>query len=194
MTGASRRGVTRSYVGGLIAAVSVLAVALVIASWGIIGWLTGLEPVMTPGLWTPIGVVLVALALAALVWGLWLQALVLLRGRRTPPWAHTLVLGIGAYLIWCLGGMLAGLGIDETWISPFALALALAWALCSLVFWAVLARRVYTDRPVPHWPWEGRDEGPDWFGPAGRPVDPESRTDDRDDRHGRDDEDEDDPR
>lgn len=176
MTEASRRGVTRGYVGGLIAAVTVLAVALVIASWGIIGMLSGVEPVSTPGVWMPATVLIIAAALAALVWGLLLQALLLLRGRRTPPWAHTLVLGVGAYLIWCLGGILAGLGIDETWLSPFALALALVWALCSLVFWAVLARRVYTDLPVPHWPWEGRDEGPDWLRRADSddPEDPES--------------------
>jgi hypothetical protein len=181
VTEPSRRGVTRAYVGGLIAAVSVLAVALVIASWGGIGYFTGLEPVMTPGVWVLAAGGLIVLALALLVWGLWSQALALLRGRRTPPLAHTLVLGAGAYLLWCLGGMLAGLGIEETWLSPFALALALVWALCSLVFWAVLVRRVYTDRPVPRWPWEGRDEGPDWAGPGGGPRDPGSARDDEDD-------------
>ncbi|XPP27841.1 MAG: hypothetical protein ACNYNX_06580 [Leucobacter sp.] len=178
MTDASRRGVTRGYVGGLIAAATVLALALVIASWGGIGYFTGLAPVSTPGVWVLAGEVIVGVALAALVWGLWSQALVLLRGRSGPPWAHTLVLAVGGYLIWCLGGLLAGLGIEETWLSPFAVALGLCWGVCSLAFWAVLARRVYTARPVPRWPWERRGEsGPNGAGPQepGEPDGPGDR-------------------
>ncbi|WP_244301297.1 hypothetical protein [Leucobacter insecticola] len=48
--------------------------------------------------------------------------------------------------------------IDETWLSPFAAVLAPIWAVAALLFWAILARRVYTDRPTPKWPWE-RAEG-----------------------------------
>lgn len=181
MTEPTRRGVTRGYVGGLIAAVAVVAVALVIASWGVISVLADRSPVQTEGVSMLAAELIIALALAALCWGLWLQALVLLRGRRTPPWAHTIVLGVGAYLLWCLGGMIAGLSVDETWLSPYALALALAWAACSLAFWAVLARRVYTNRPVPQWPWERRGEpGPDWVRPEdfGRGHDPDQYGDD----------------
>lgn len=163
MTDASRRGVTRGYVGGLIAATTVLAVALLVAAWGGIGYFTGLVPISTPGVWVLAGEFIVGIALVLLIWGLWAQALVLLRGRRGPSWAHVLVLAVGAYLIWCLGGLLAGLSIEETWLSPFAGSLAACWAVCSIGFWAVLARRVYTDRPVPKWPWEKRGEpGPDW--------------------------------
>lgn len=166
MTEPTRRGVTRGYVAGLIAAVAVLAVALVVMSWGGISFFSGRSPVETPGVWVLAAEAIVFLALVMLCWGLWLQALVLLRGRRTPPWAHTLVLGAGAYLLWCFGGILAGLSIDETWLSPYALVLVVAWILCSLAFWAVLARRVYTDKPVPQWPWERRgEEGPDWVRP-----------------------------
>src|SRR5690606_33613901 len=94
------------------------------------------------------------------------------------------VIAVGAYLLWCLGGAIAGLRIEDTWLSPFALALAGCWALCSLAFWGVLARRVYTDRPVPRWPWErsGKDAlGPDWITPeewTGPGEDPDGTTDD----------------
>lgn len=159
-----RRGVTRGYVVGLVAATTIVAVALVVAVWGLLGLAVGREPVTTPALGIAAAELIVGAAVVLLAVGLWKQALVLLRGRRTPPWAHTLVLGFGAYFVWCLGGVLAGMSIEDTWLSPFALALALIWALCSLLFWAVLARRVYTERGVPKWPWErrGEDEGPDW--------------------------------
>lgn len=199
MTEASRRGVTRGYVGGLIAAVAILGVALLIAVWGGIAYLTGTQPVATPGVWLMAAELIIAVTVGVLIWGLWAQAILLLRGRRTPPLGHTLVLAGGAYLIWCLGGMLFGLGVAETWLSPYAIALAAIWALCSLIFWAVLVRRVYTDRPVPQWPWERRGEpGPDWktpeelrdlgdLGPdeARDPDDPDRSDPDADPRGGR---------
>lgn len=164
MSDAHRRGVTRGYVGGLIFAVAVVAVSLLVAAWGVIALLTGVGPVATPGMSMVAPALIVMLNLAVLAWGLWLQSLVLLRGQRTPPWAHTLVLGVGGYLVWCLGGLAAGLGIQETWLSLYSAALGLVWAICSLLCWAVLARRVYTDRPTPQWPWEKRGEpGPDWI-------------------------------
>ncbi|MCB1273094.1 MAG: hypothetical protein KDB25_01670 [Leucobacter sp.] len=163
--GERRRGVTRGYVVGLLVATVIVAVALVVATWGLLGMAIDREPVSTPGVSLPAAEVIVLFALVALAAGLWNQALVLLRGRRRPPWAHIVVLGFGAYFVWCLGGLIAGLSIEDTWLSPFALALGLIWALCSLLFWAVLARRVYTERGVPQWPWErrGDDEGPDWI-------------------------------
>lgn len=163
-----RRKVTRGYVGGLIAATIAVAIALLIAGWGGISFFSGGQPVSSAGVSVFAGELIVLFAIIMLGWGLWRQALVLLRGRQSPPWANILVLTFGAYFIWCVGGLIAGLSIEETWLSPFALAMAVAWGLCSLLFWAVLARRVYTDRPVPKWPWErsGKDElGPDWITP-----------------------------
>lgn len=164
----SRRGVTRGYVGGLIAASIAVAVAILIAGWGGLSLASGRPPISTPGIGIAAGEAIILVAVAILAWGLWRQAIVLLRGRRNPPWAHTIAVAVGAYLVWCLGGILVGLRIEDTWLSPFALILTLCWALCSLAFWAVLARRVYTDRPVPRWPWERRGEGapgPDWITP-----------------------------
>lgn len=153
-----RRGVTRGYVGGLLLATLVVASALVVASWGFIALLGDREPVETDGIakWVaPLGVFV---ALGALAWGLWQQAIILLRGHRSLSWAHMVVLAGAAYLLWCIVGTLAGLSIDETWLSPFSIVLAPIWAIASLLFWAILLRRVYTDRDVPKWPWEKREE------------------------------------
>lgn len=173
MSAAPRRGVTRAYVGGLVFAVAVVALALLVAGWGGIALMTTRDPVTAAGAprWAAPGIV--GLALVLLGWGLWTQALGLLRGRSAPSWGHALGLGGGAYLLWCLGGMLAGFRIEDTWTSPFSAWLAAMWAIASLVFWAVLARRVYTDRPTPRWPWDRPGEpGPDWeAGPGAPPRD-----------------------
>lgn len=174
MTAAAPRRVTRGYVGGLIAAVCVLAAALVIGGWGGITYFTGVLPVETPNIWVLAAEVIVLLALAGLAWALWHQALVLLRGRRTPSWAHVVLVGTGVYVFWSIVATFFGMSIEETWLSPFALVLAIAWALASIIFWAILARRVYTDRPTPKWPWESPDEGPDtsWREDLPWPKDP----------------------
>lgn len=160
-----RRKVTRSYLWGLIFAVTVVCIALIVAAWGGLALATSGGPVSTPNIGLGVAAMIVLVAVAALVWGLWSQSLQLLRGRKTPPWAYTLLLGAGGYLIWCLGGLGAGLSIQDTWLSPYAAALALSWAIGSMLCWLVLARRVYTERPTPQWPWEKRGEpGPDWIG------------------------------
>ncbi|MBK0420657.1 hypothetical protein JD292_01000 [Leucobacter sp. CSA2] len=158
MTAEPRRGVTRGYVGGLLFAAVITAVALTVAGWGLLALFSDREPVSSPEvpMWAAPVVLFVALAMLAA--SLWQQALILLRGRRAPAWGAIIATAGGAYLLWCLGGILAGMSIEETWLSPFAMLLALAWGIASLLFWAVLARRVYTDRPAPKWPWEREDE------------------------------------
>lgn len=164
MAESHRRKVTRGYVWGLIFAVVIVCIALLIASWGGLSLATGRGPISTPGIGLGIAAMIVVVAIAALVWGLWSQSILLLRGNRTPPWAHIALLGVGGYLLWCLGGVLVGLTIQDTWLSLYPAALGVMWAVGSLLCWAVLARRVYTDRPTPQWPWEKRGEqGPDWM-------------------------------
>lgn len=158
MTSGSRHGVTRGYVGGLILAAVTVAIALLVATWGVLSLSSGLEPVSSDAVprWAaPILVVAAVLALGAV---LWQQALILLRGQRAPAWGLIIAAALGAYLVWCLGGILAGMSIDETWVSPFAAALIPIWGIAALLFWAVLARRVYTDRATPKWPWERTEE------------------------------------
>lgn len=160
MTEGAPRGVTRGYVGGLIVASAIVATALVVVGWGLLSLVLSRPPVAHPDVPLWVAPLVVILALAALAWGLWRQALgLLLRGRRAPAWGIVVSLAGGAYLIWCLAGMLAGMGLSDTWTSPFAALLAAIWALVPLLFWGVLARRVYTDRPVPKWPWEREEEG-----------------------------------
>ena len=158
MTGGARRGVTQGYVGGLAFACVIVAAALTVATWGLTGLLLGRDPVVTDGVprWAAPGTL--GLALGMLAFSLWQQALTLLRGRRAPSWSAIVATAGLAYLIWCLGGLLAGMRIEETWLSPFAALLVPAWGVSAILFWAVLARRVYTDRPAPKWPWEHREE------------------------------------
>lgn len=159
MTEGARRGVTRGYVGGLVVACAIVAAALLVAGWGGLGLALDREPVATDGVPRWAAPLILALALAMLAGSLWQQALVLLRGRRAPSWGAIIATAGGAYLMWCLGGILAGMSIEETWLSPFAALLAPIWGIAAVLFWAVLARRVYTNRPAPKWPWERREEG-----------------------------------
>ena len=158
MSEGARRGVTRGYVGALTAGTVIVAVALIVASWGMISLLTGRAPIegVAPRWAAP---VVIGVNLGILAWALWQQALMLLKGRKTPPWAVTVSLAGGVYLVWCIVGSVLGFPLHDTWSSPFSLALIPIWALASVLFWAVLARRVYTDRPPPRWPWEDA-EGP----------------------------------
>lgn len=157
MNGGVRRGVTRGYVFGLIAATLILAAALVVMSWGLLGLLVGHGPIVTDGVPMWFGIIAILTTLVLLGVLCWRQAISLLRGVKTPVWSGVVLAAFGAYLIWSLLGVAGGLSIDETWVSPFALVLAPVWAICVVVFWLVLARRIYTDRPTPKWPWERRE-------------------------------------
>ncbi|MBC9944310.1 hypothetical protein ICL81_07280 [Leucobacter sp. cx-328] len=152
-----RRGVTRGYVRGLIAACLVVAVALLVAVWGFTSLLGSASPVQTESVPRWLAPVLVAIALVVLAAAMWQQALALLRGRVTPAWTTMFVGSLLAYLVWCLGGTLGRLQIEETWLSVYAWVLVPIWFVSCLAFWAVLVRRVYTELPPPRWPWE-RDE------------------------------------
>ncbi|WP_125099068.1 hypothetical protein [Leucobacter chromiireducens] len=158
MSTGPRRGVTRGYVGALILAAVIVAVALLVAVWG--GLTLALErmPVATPAVPVWAAPLVLLLALGLLAAAMWAQALTLLRGRRTPAWGQLIAVAAGAYLLWGLAGSLAGMHLDDTWLSPFAITLAAIWLLAQLLFWAVLARRVYTDRPPPRWPWERTED------------------------------------
>lgn len=159
MTEGGKRGVTRAYVRGVMLAALVVAAALVLAAWGLIGLALDREPVETPDVPTWFGVVAVVAALVMLGALLWQQALSLLRGRKSPVGSLVVGAAFGVYLLWGLAGIAFGLSVSETFLSPFALALAIIWPLTVVLFWAVLARRVYTDRPTPQWPWERTEKG-----------------------------------
>lgn len=157
MSGGPRRGVTRGYVGALILAAAIVAAALLIAAWGTLSLLLDRDPVSSPEVSRLVGPALVFLALGMLAGSLWLQSLILLRGQRGPAWGHIIGTAGAAYLLWSGGGFLAGMTLEETILSPFGAAIPVIWLVVGLLYWAVLMRRVYTDRPPPRWPWE-RDE------------------------------------
>lgn len=159
---APKRRVTKGYVVALIGASVFVAVSTLVAAWGMITLIGEGEPVTTRAVPISAAPLIVFVALGVLAWGFWQLAIALLRGRRTPAWSVVIAHSLAGYLIWCLGGTLAGMSIAETWLSPYAWVILPIWTITLLLFWAVLARRVYTDRPVPKWPWEKRGEpGPD---------------------------------
>lgn len=153
MTEGAPRRVTRGYAAALTFASVMVATALIVALWGLIAVILGRDPVEAAvGFW--VAPLLVVLILGMLAVGLWQQAIVLLKGRRAPAWGIIVSVMGGAYLVWCLLGVALGMGFSDTWLSPFAAVLVVACGVAALLFWAVLARRVYTDRPPPRWPWE----------------------------------------
>ncbi|MBC9937349.1 MULTISPECIES: hypothetical protein [unclassified Leucobacter] len=172
MVPGERRGVTRGYAVGLIGAVTLLAFALLVAGWGAIALATGTQPVQTDSVPFVAAPLAVGLSLALLGGMLWTSTVTLLRGTRTPPLAQSVVAACGAYLLWCLVGMLAGMSIGETWLSWYSVVLAVFWALAPLILWAVLTRRVYSDRRPPRWYWENHPAPGDLQYPD-QPVDPE---------------------
>ena len=157
MTEGAKRGVTRGYVLGLLGATLVVAAAIVVAVWGLLGMALGREPIETEDVPLWFGIVSIGLGLALLGALLWQQALSLLRGRKTPVGGIMVGAGLGVYLVWGLCGIAAGLSTGETWFSPFAIVLIPIWVIAVTLFWLVLARRIYTDRPTPQWPWERRE-------------------------------------
>lgn len=163
MTGQAPRKVTRAYARGLIGAVVILAIAIVVASWGTLALLLERDPIYTtvPAFTAPL---IILACIAVTIWLLWREIVHLLRGNRAS-WLLIVVLPGLVYLIWCLIGTAVGFEIEETWLSPFSVALAVAFLIGLLGFWFVILRKLYTDRGRPQWPWEKKelDEGPDWY-------------------------------
>lgn len=176
MTPDGPRGVTRGYVVGLIGAVTILALAVVVALWGAISLATGAEPVRSEDASFSLAPLIVAVAVAALVVVLWNASISLLRGRTSPPLAHAVTAGFGVYLLWCLAGAVAGLASTDTWLSVYPVALGVVWFVAPILLWAVLYRRRYTDRGTPKWPWE-RHPAPDDLQYPDHEVDPENDPD-----------------
>lgn len=154
----ARRGVTRGYVIGLALMAAVLAVAVLVAAWGFLSLLLERRPITLESAPVVLAPLLVIVAAGGLVWVMWRTAVALLRGRRTPPWGPAALLALGVYVVWAGVGSIFGLPAGDTWASPFPLALVVIWPLTLTLFWVVLLRRVYTDRPPPQWPWEKREE------------------------------------
>ena len=151
-----QRKVTRSFVLAVAGMTTVLALSLLVATWGFIALATGTSPIHSD---VPcfLGPSILALALAELFWMLWRTALALLRGRSTPPWSFALFTAALGYLTWGVIGSLAGLSTAEAWASVYPLVIAFVWFLSVHLFWLLLARQVFTTRTRWLWPWEKRE-------------------------------------
>lgn len=160
MTNRPPHRVTRGYALGLVAADVILACAVLIAAWGMVSLATGRIPVESD-VSIAAAPTIIIIALGLMYWSLWLQTLEILRGQRRVQWTQALILAGGAYLIWCLGGIAVGMDVSETWLSPYALILAIIWGLAPIPLWLILFRRIYSDRGRPLWPWEKHDSGAD---------------------------------
>lgn len=152
-----RRKVTRSFVLSLASLTTFFALAVLMATWGLVAFGLGVMPVTSeiPNFVTPI---IIVLALAELFWMLWIIALALLRGRAEPPWLLALATGLLAYITWGGIGLIAGFTVSEAWLSVDAITLPVIWIISALLFWLLLARQVFTTRPRPLWPWEKREQ------------------------------------
>lgn len=154
----ARRGVTRGYVAALIVAAVFVALSLLVACWGFLAYSSGGSTVSSG---RPVWLVpaLVFVLLMLLAWSLWGQALTLLRGRVRPAYAQIVSVSLGSFIVFNVLGMLAGLTLSETWLSLYSACIVFSQAVSAFAFWGVLARRVYTLRPTPTWPWEKREGG-----------------------------------
>lgn len=148
--------ITKGYAFGLISAVVIFVAALLIAGWGLLSLFTEQSPVdsSVPTFLAPL---LIFINLLILWWILWQQTLSLLRSNK-PAWSLLIVAPGVAYLVWSLGGSLAGMSIAETWLSVFAFSFLLIWPAGLLIFWALLLRRLYSSKEAPKWPWERAEE------------------------------------
>jgi len=151
-----RRKVTRAFVLALAAMVSIFGLALLVASWGLSALLFGSKPVAGDVAFF-VAPTIILLALATLFWVLWRVALAVLRGRTALPWGAALIAAVSAYFLWGIIGTLAGFTLSEAWFSIYVLELEVVWLLTVFIFWAVLSRQVFTERPTPKWPWEERE-------------------------------------
>lgn len=148
--------ITKAYARGLIAAIIIFVVSLQILFWGLISLFLDTSPVTTDvsNFTAP---ALIIVLIAFLAWIMWLQTLQLLRGSK-PTWSYAIIVSGVAYLVWSGGGMLAGLSIEETWLSVYAFSLAVIWPIGLILFWLFLYRKLYSGKDVPQWPWEAGDE------------------------------------
>lgn len=151
-----RRKVTRAFVLTLAVFTTVLALSLVIAAWGLEALATGSKPIESdlPFIVAPI---MFLPEIALLFFLLWRVAIAMLRGRSGPPWTYMVLVGLAAYLIWAVLGTVFGFSLRDAWLSVYVLSLVLAWMLGVFIFWVLLARQVFTDRPAPMWPWERKE-------------------------------------
>ncbi|GAB3392938.1 hypothetical protein GCM10027568_21110 [Humibacter soli] len=155
----------RRYAATLAAFATVLYGALLIAALGVLSVLLERDVIDDPNAGILAGPIAVAVAVAVVFAGL------LVRALRVPPHRHdiaigvALLLGVGSYLGYAVGGgVVVGIAdpyavgpfVVEQLIGPFAAAAGILSFIVVLLDMIVLASRV-DQRGRPRWPWEKRD-------------------------------------
>ncbi|WGD36763.1 hypothetical protein [Lysinibacter sp. HNR] len=137
---------------------TVLAGALTIATWGFIALFTASDPIETADISLVVGPLSIVLALVVMFLSMFRIGKSLQHGHSRLPWSLILLAGIGAYLVAAIVFFAVGLPPHESFYSAFLLALLPIGWLCALCYWAMVARRIYTDRGRPRWPWENPED------------------------------------
>jgi hypothetical protein len=158
----------RKYAATVAVFASGLFLALLIAVFGVISLLGGIEVIADPRAGELAGPLATAAATLLVVGCLLLIALRIPESRQRVAPLASLGIGVGAYLAWSLFAAIAflfGRGdpvgallfFGDLLTGPFAIATGIIAFVIALLFTVVLASRV-GDRGRPRWPWEKDEE------------------------------------
>jgi hypothetical protein len=158
----------RKYAATVAVFAAGLYLAVVIAAFGVISLLAGVEVVADPRAGELAGPVATAAATAFVIGCLLLIALRVPASRQRVAPLTALGIGVGAYAAWALFAALAvllGRGdavgalilFARLLAGPFAIAVGIAAAIVALLYMLVLASRI-GERGRPRWPWERDDD------------------------------------
>jgi hypothetical protein len=158
----------RKYAATVAVFASGLFLALLIAVFGVISLLAGIEVIADPRAGELAGPIATAAATLLVIGCLLLIALRIPESRQRVAPLASLGIGVGAYLAWSLFAALAflfGRGdpvgalifFGGILLGPFAISVGVIAFVIALLFTLVLASRV-GDRGRPRWPWEKDEE------------------------------------
>lgn len=159
----------RKYAATVAVFASGLYLALLIAAFGVISLLAGVEVIADPRAGELAGPLATAAATAVVIGCLLPIALRIPESRQRIAPLTAFGIGVAAYLAWALFAALAflfGRGdpvgalifFGDLLAGPFAITAGVTAVVIVLLFMLVLASRV-GDRGRPRWPWEKEEDG-----------------------------------
>ncbi|GAA4160364.1 hypothetical protein GCM10022286_16260 [Gryllotalpicola daejeonensis] len=158
----------RRYAATVAIFASGLYLALLIAAFGVISLLTGLDVIADARAGELAGPVATGAATLFMIGCLLLIALRIPESRQRIAPLTAIGIGVGAYLVWPLFAAIAyllGNGdpvgallfFAQLLEGPFAITVGVAAFVIALLYMLVLASRI-ADRGRPRWPWERDDD------------------------------------
>jgi hypothetical protein len=158
----------RKYAATVAVFATGLFLALIIAAFGMISLLAGVDVIADPHAGQLVGPVAVAGATALLIGCLLAIALRVPEERQRIAPLTALAIAVGAYLAYALVGAIAYffagadavaalLFLGDQLTGPFGIAVAVIAFVITVLFMLVLASRI-ADRGRPRWPWENHDD------------------------------------